>query len=138
MPLNDAPPEYIKEVVAYKEGDNGIFVYVILADTSGAMTTADGAITLEVNEVHTNYKINSGIVKTKKQLFIYSKDVKKEDFIKTKVGIGAFEHKVIMVPLGRITYDQFMIMPAESVGEVFIRFYPVGGEQIIGKTSILF
>ena len=39
--LNDNWPAYIKDVVAYKEGD-GIFIYFVLADSAGAMTTASG------------------------------------------------------------------------------------------------
>lgn len=45
--LNESSPTYVKDVVAYKEGE-GLFVYFILADSSGAMTTSGGKVTLTI------------------------------------------------------------------------------------------
>jgi hypothetical protein len=35
FPANTAPPDYVKQVTAYKEGSDGVFVYFILADDRG-------------------------------------------------------------------------------------------------------
>src|SRR5262245_59143627 len=49
MGLNTNPPAYMKDVMAYKEGD-GLVVYFTLADASGALTRAEGFITVTVRE----------------------------------------------------------------------------------------
>jgi hypothetical protein len=40
FPANTAPSDYVKQVTAYKEGSDGVFVYFILADDRGQMTSS--------------------------------------------------------------------------------------------------
>lgn len=97
--LNDNPPEYIKEFVVYKEGQ-GLMIYLILADESGAMTTSDGGVILTISYTAYNKEI---VLKE-----IYRK-VKKSDFQKAKVGLGPFQREVILYPIGRIPYDGSLV-----------------------------
>jgi hypothetical protein len=48
VPANTNAPSYIKDVVAYKEGTDAFYVYVILADANGSMTTADGSLEMRM------------------------------------------------------------------------------------------
>ena len=97
--LNSNPPDYLKQFTAYKEGD-GIVVYFILADSSGQMTTCDGEATISIRASHYDYK---GELK----LFECGYPVRKENFVKTKIGMGMLERDAIVYSLGRISFQSF-------------------------------
>jgi hypothetical protein len=136
--LPETPPSYIKSVTAYKEGSDGMVVYLIFADEAGGMTTAKGDLTVDIVEIQSKFDLYSGIIKSETVLFSRSNPVDKSMFIKTKVGIGAFEHEVIMIPLGRIPYSSFSKMPSEMAGEVRAVFHPDSGFALRGDTTIFF
>lgn len=138
--LNERTPAYIKDMVAYKEGD-GLFVYFILADSSGAMTTSDGKVTLTITwTLHEFVEVE-----------LYSKTftVQKTDFQRAKVGIGAFEHEVIAYTIGRIPYssfagkskkefDYFVERGLAGSGEVKVEFQRPDGVILKGNETIYF
>lgn len=99
LTLNSNPPDYLKQFTVYKEGD-GIFAYFILADSSGQMTTCDGKASIAIRATHYNY---AGELK----LFDWTLEVKRDKFVKSKIGIGAFQQEVIAFPIGRIPFRSF-------------------------------
>lgn len=122
--LNDNPPDYIKDVVAYNEGGNGLVVYFILADSTGAMTTADGEVQLTIG---CPYGVR----------YDHSFTVSKGDFRKASVGLGAFEHDVIAYSFGRIEYSELALEPRPSGRHgVVIEFSPSSGGVIRGNTDV--
>ena len=58
-----------------------------------------------------------------------------EDFQNTEVGQGAFKHKAIIFPLGRITLYK---RPLNSIGKVYLLFRTEDGKEIKGETDIIF
>lgn len=134
--LNDNPPSYLKSIVAYKEGYDGIAVYIILADYNGIMTTADGEMKLEIFEIHYDYYHIPAYFDS--LLFSLAISVKKSFFSKTKVGIGAFEHEVIMLYIGRIPYSNFSKPPSEMSGKVRVNFITNDGRSLYGEEIIYF
>jgi hypothetical protein len=68
--LNQNPPDYMKDVLAYKEGSDGLVIYFILADSSGQMTTADGLINLIISETKT-----ARLSDTKTEVVLFSIDL---------------------------------------------------------------
>lgn len=134
-PLNENPPDYIKSVNVYKEGSEGIMIYFILADASGAMTTSDGSVTLTIVPEDRDCWACYG------DLYNMSYTVKKTNFQKAKVGIGAFEHEVILCSIGRIPYSSFQLyyLPEEvRTGEVKLEFQRPDGKILKGKSVIFF
>lgn len=126
--LPDEPPEYIKDVVAYREGP-GIVVYFILADKYGQMTTANGNYTIEIIQgANTLYK------KTQR--------IRKQSFVKAKAGMGPFEHEVIACYVGRIAYDQMDTYPTTDSlwgsGYVKVTFVTEDGRVLTEKESVFF
>lgn len=86
--LNDASPEYIKQVTAYKEGMDGILIYFSLADRSGVRTTADGMVKVRVVEQNSL----AGMMPSQaKENVLASTDytVSKGDFRMAEIGLGA-------------------------------------------------
>jgi hypothetical protein len=132
--LNDNPPDYVKEVVAYKEGSEGFMIYFILADASGKMTTSNGNITLTISETRNSYYF--GIYEVK--LYSTSFNVKKTDFKKANVGRGAFKHKVILCSIGRIAYSSFMNRPNAATGKVKLEFQRSDGQILKGEKAVFF
>jgi len=72
-PLNDNPPRYIKNIAAYKEGSDGIVVYFILADSTGAMTVSDGIVNLIISEMSTSLRANDKPIILYERVFIINK-----------------------------------------------------------------
>jgi len=138
MPLNSASPSYIKNVTSYKEGSDGIIVYIVLADSSGAMTTASGTLDMTISETKHKYSYPSGMSERTSKLFSMHVPVWRSSFIETKVGRGAFEHDVILLSLGRITYSSFDATPKEMTGKISVEFKTEGGKVIKGEDTILF
>jgi len=97
--LNSNSPDYLKQFTVYKDGD-GIAIYFILADSSGQMTTCDGEAIISIRASHYDYK---GELK----LYDSGYPVRKDRFIKTKVGMGPFQHEAILYTLGRISFRSF-------------------------------
>lgn len=132
--LNSKAPDYLKQFTAYKEGD-GIVVYFILADSSGQMTTCDGEATISIRASHYDYK---GELK----LFDCGYPVRKENFVKTKIGMGMLERDAIVYSLGRISFQSFRY-DAQGMKEKnwkgIIRFEFAGGGRIFkGEESFYF
>ena len=125
--LNQNPPSYMKEVVAYKEGSDGLVAYFILADGSGAMTTGNGSVTIKITE-----ETSTG---RERQLYSRTITVSNSNFYKTKVGRGAFEHDAILCSFGRITYSSFVLKPSESMGKIKIEFTG-NGKVMSGEDTI--
>lgn len=123
--LNSAPPDYIKTISAVKDG-NGLQLYFILADKSGAMTTADGNFTLRVTQdgrtLYQSYPVN----------------VTKNDFQKRSVGMGNFAHDVVMHFVGRLPYENMRSIPTSGMGEVKITFNTKDGKAMEGEEKIFF
>ena len=137
--LNDNSPAYVKEVVAYKEGSEGLMIYFILADSSGSMTTSDGYVTLTISETHSEWSsLTSEYIDTEITLYSASFEVKKTNFQKAKVGVGAFEHEVILCSLGRIDYSSFRKRPSEISGKVKIEFQTHNALRYKGEDTIFF
>jgi hypothetical protein len=129
-PLNSNTPDYVKDVVALPEGIQAFSVYFTLADSTGRLTTSDGAAFLDVVEDRNDNEV-----------MLYSSDrmsVKRGDFIKTKVGLGAFEHDSVILMIGRLPYSNFALQPREFSGKVRITFITSHGEHLVGETSVFF
>ena len=136
--LNENPPNYIKSVVAYKEGP-GLAVYFVLADINGAMTTSDGRATLIISETKLDWD-SQYFENIERESVLYSNSfvIQKNNFCLTKVGIGAFEHNVILYSFGRIAYSSFRKQPTEMFGKIKLIFQKPDGQIIEGEDSVLF
>lgn len=121
--LNSSPPDYIKDVVATTEGD-GYVVYFILADKSGEMTTSDGLAVLQIEDA-------------RRILYTRQVQVSKSDFVKAKVGLGAFQHDAILYSFGRIPVSTFASKPSGLTGTVSLTFKATG-KTMSGEKTIFF
>jgi len=90
--LNTHPPAYIRDVVAYKEGD-GLVIYLTMADSSGALTRADGLLSVSIRQEWD-------------PVWSFSRSVSREHFQTAKVGLGALERTTLLYSLGRISDRQ--------------------------------
>jgi len=134
---NTRPAEYVKDIVSYKEGSNAIVVYFTLADANGTQTANVGDCKIDITY---NKKHYIGYESYTDDVPVYSTttSVKVSDFNNATVGMGAFEHKALILSLGRIEYSQF----SESVqsgdkGEIKITFKS-NGKEIESKETIFF
>ncbi len=135
--LNDNPPDYVKDGAAYKEGIEGLMIYFILADASGAMTTSEGKVSLTISEAHSKwFSWSFEFIET--ELYSMSFNVKKTDFRKAKMGIGASEREVILCPIGRIVYSSFSRKPSEMTGKVKMIFQRPDGRILKGEERVFF
>ena len=100
VPTN--PSEYIKDVVAYKEGPDGVVVYFVLADQNGTPTSASGSVTLTIK-----YHDDDCPSEFYKVGYTVTVPVRAVDFRTTTVGIGALERKTLLFSFGRIPYSAF-------------------------------
>jgi len=98
--FNQKPAEYIKELVAYKEGSDGIFIYFILADALGKMTANDGEISLRITASHYDHKQPI-------KLWEVNHNISKDQFKRGEAGIGPFKREILAYSFGRIPYDRF-------------------------------
>jgi hypothetical protein len=94
-PLNTQPPAYIKQLTVLKEGYEAMLIYVILADSRGAMTTGSGTLDLSI--------IDSD--NPKHVLYHERYPVTPQHFRRTSIGVGAYAHEAILVNIGRIPYQ---------------------------------
>jgi len=128
--LNDKEPSSIKEIAAYKEGD-GIFIYFILADADGAMTTSDGTVSVNILAAYGD--------EDERILYGTQLAVRKKDFKKTEVGMGNFKREVILYPVGRIPYSAFKFAAGKAQGWVEITFYgPENTSILLHNRRIIF
>lgn len=128
-------PEYIKELVCYKEGPDGLVIYFILSDAYGAMTTADGDATLSI--IYEGNELGLG----KAELYSNSFHVAKKDFHTAKLGVGAFEHKALIYTMGRIQYDSFkygMSGSTGKLGKIILTFQRSDGKIIKNEKDVFF
>jgi len=121
--LNQNPPSYIKQLSAYKEGQDGFVAYFILADSDGKMTTGSGLVTIKV--IEKSYS-------TDKETELYSKTITitQNSFYKTKIGTGAFERDAIICSFGRITTSSFSKKPKEDSARVKVEFTTNNGIKL--------
>lgn len=128
-------PYYIKQLTAYKEGDKAYAVYFVLADASGAMVPGEGKADLSFVEVKTDYRTNT---KTENVLYTNSYKVERSHFQRATVGLGAFEHEVLLASFGRITYSDFMAQPVEYSGKVKLTFTLTSGQVLSAEESVFY
>lgn len=135
-------PEYVKDVVAYKEGSDGVFIYFILADSSGAMTASRGKVNIRIAENEKEW--NSRRIEFEEhesELYVDSFDIKSENFEKASVGRGSFAHTVLLYNVGRIKYSSFKYPPSGnsfSRGKVYLEFTKPDGQVIKGEGDFNF
>jgi hypothetical protein len=72
-----------------------MLIYVILADSRGAMTTGSGTLDLSI--------IDSD--NPKSVLYHERYPVTPQHFMRTSVGVSAYAHEAILVNIGRIPYQ---------------------------------
>jgi hypothetical protein len=132
--LNENAPNYIKDVVALKEGSEGIKVYFVLCDVLGNMTTADGTVYLRIYQSRDRYSD----IRDDGTLYERTFTVKKSEFQQTQVGLGLFQRDAIVYLVGRIDYSFFSKYPTASTGTVGMAFTTSKGEILRGNTSIIF
>jgi len=125
--LNQNPPSYIKQVSAYKEGSDGLVIYFILADSSGAMTTSEGTAKIVITEERSSGKDTT--------LYQKTVTVNLSSFVKTKIGQGSFQREAILFSFGRIPYSSLTLKPQASSGKVKIEF-TAGSKTMQGEDSI--
>jgi hypothetical protein len=130
---NSARADYVKQVTAYKEGSQQMAIYFVLADAQGAPTAADGWALLMITEEHTDYSTDK---KTSTLLYQQTFDIKASDFTSSKVGQGAFEHDLLLFPIGRLPYTDFKAQPAEFSGKVSIDFHTADGRTLHGDDTV--
>lgn len=98
--LNDNPPDYIKDLVIYREGYDAVVIYFVLADKNGQETRADGALHLTVT-------LKGFPGETRKPVMDFNFNFTKDDFMLTTVGSGIYERKRIIYSFGRIKYNHY-------------------------------
>lgn len=137
--LNEAPPNYVKSFTAYKEGSDGLMLYFILADKTGAMTTAAGAMDIEIVETSHEYsKYEQRVIERETLLFKDTYYVVRKDFQLAKIGTGAFEHEAIICPLGRLTYSKFRAVPSEHLGKIRATFRTIDERKLPAEETVFF
>jgi len=119
------------EVVTDTEG-NGFGCYIILHDQTGATIRKDGTLTIRVFD--TEYTQEHVYLEWMKEYPVTS-----SEFIDTTQGIGAFEHKIVALNVGRIPYSEFRkrnfgVTPVENPISVRAEFSTTNG-TLYGKTT---
>ena len=132
---NQSPPDYIKDIAAYKEGSDGIFIYFVLADNNGQMTTANGKVRLIIQETP---DFSFDTTPKSKVLLDRTVNILHSDFQKGKAGMGAFEHDILAYSIGRIAYKQLDQKPSSMMGKVKIYFTTSSGQVLEGEETVFF
>jgi len=134
--MNSSPPDYVKDVVALKEGSDGIQVYFVLADRNGAETTASGNVYLRVTED------KGGFITPKTSTTLYERktSITRSSFYKAQIGMGAFQRDRIIFSFGRVSYSDFARRPSGdlSFGTAYIEFTTEDGRVLRGESSIIY
>lgn len=131
-----ARPAYIKEVVAYKEGDDGFVVYFTLADANGAPVRCDGRVSLWVEDPPLSGA--DGSRSQPRVLYLRPDDVKASDFVLTSAGLGTFKHDVLAYSFGRVELSHFTLAPAGRDIVVRVEFTTAEGLKLEGHDDVFF
>ncbi len=91
------PPTGIKTLYASKQG-NVLAAYFILQNEKGSTSTADGTATISIIE-----KTGYGIYETQTTSCTKTFTVKKQDYSRTTLGLGSFEHEDIIYNFGSLS-----------------------------------
>lgn len=132
-------PEYVKSVVAYPAGADGVIIYFSLADASGRYTASNGRVTVTIKDVNYQWSdrrkdfMDIGI-----ELWSKSFDVKHSDFVNTTIGVGNLERKAVIYSVGRIPYSAFKRNPYEKYGKIEILFRKPNGQYLKGEARTVF
>jgi hypothetical protein len=139
LPLGAKTPAYVKDVVCYKEGTDGIVVYFVLADEEGNEIAARGTAELYIYDIEKEWDSDDGEYDEYEwDLLEVSVNVEPSDFRKVEVGLGAFERTRTIYSFGRIPYSVLDDEPEYSTGRVVVDFYPEGSdEEMTGEDTIL-
>lgn len=126
---NNNEVSYIKDVVATREGD-GFEVYFVLADAGGQPTAVQGAavVNFEIKDPTSEEWIS---IRSEKRSPLV------DDFQKTSVGRGPFEHETILYYFGRYKDDQLLEAKGQS-GRVRVTFSSDSGPTVMGNTTVYF
>jgi len=136
---NRQPPEYVKDIVAYKEGSDGLMVYFVLADSTGSMTTCSGTVVVVISEAQTYWSdFSSKFEESHTELFRKFLNVDYSDFRTGNVGLGAFEHEVTLCSFGRLPFSAFSQTPTENIGKIAITFTCPDGRTLSGEETFFF
>lgn len=119
-------PDYIKDVVAYREGD-GFVVYVVLADSAGREIAADGVVSITVHAANYQYD---------EQGFWDSKKVTATDFRASLVGVGAFERGRVLWSYPRLRFSQVRIPDWATKLLVEVTFERRDGKELQGWDTL--
>ena len=121
-PANTSPPAYLKNIAVYREGYDAIAVYFILADSSGAMTAANGSITLDISLKRNlpRKKMESGSFNDDLIDKILAKEAEWEDLAEkyAAVTVNAIYYTV-QKNLGREDLDQLSLAAAKKAGSKY-------------------
>lgn len=132
-------PDYIKKVVAFREGVGGVVVYFVLADKDGREVAHDGTVEVRMHCIENDLRKGMiaedwWILKT----LPWPLPVRAGDFHMAPVGA----REMLVHSLGRITYDRF---PDEWKkrgcwkAEVYVRFETIPrSDPLEGKTVFVF
>ena len=123
---NTNEPAYIKDVVAYKEGD-GFVVYLTLADHRGALTRTTGSLTVQVKDGTTEHVLWDN-------LYLLTP----EHFDVTQVGRGSFERTVVLFSLGRIAAQSLARAPKGRMLTIDVSLITHEGQRLTGHTTTWF
>jgi hypothetical protein len=102
------------------------------------MTTASGMLELEISETRHDFSMYGGMSERNLSLFSTRMAVPRSSFRRAKVGLGAFEHEVILFPIGRISYSSFSKRPSEMTGKVQVTFITDDSRSLKGEETIIF
>lgn len=103
-----ARPEYVKDLVAYQEGPDGLVVYFVLADRDGQEIAAPGKMRLTLC-------CSPFVDDTGAPIPAYVDGwwfARPEDFFVTTIGLGSFARDRLIYAYDRITYqmiDSYML-----------------------------
>lgn len=127
--IEDGSADYMKTIYVSKEGYDGIEIYFILADKNGVSIASDGKMDLSITDEDTG-----------RSLFSLSRYVTKQDFRVATLGLGAFEHRAVILDIGRISYSEMRNVPNGEYdrGKVKIKFTTPTNKILSGMETVYF
>ncbi len=118
-----AEPTYIKTVAAYPEGD-GMYAYIVLVCSDGRECKADGLVSVVFYEQTLGFDAQAGAVTEYSMVHATPvTEVSRSDFTRTTVGVGEFEHEVLMLGLGHFSYSDFGRWPKQPMGTIRVDWW---------------
>lgn len=118
-PENTNRPNYLKNLAVYKEGQDGLVIYFILADNFGQPTAYDGLVLLLITREDDPL-----------QHVYIRKRVKCSDFSSTTIGRGPYKRKTILYPIGRMPYRFLLNLKSNKFS------WPLKGSK--GKVELMY